>query len=347
LSLLIDLKYSPPNSTLSVPTKIVYSPITQCNLNCVHCVSAHSRKTVRSMDKSIKSSIREWSAQGKLSLLVTDYSGDILYADHKSRGELDYVINLHVPFDVCTNGVYLDGDRASKLLRSQMRSLNVSLDAATTKTFKRIRKGAPDLDFVTNNIRGFVALRDTVMPRWRGILSLSFALMKSNLHELVAFVELAENIGIGHIVTEHVRCYADHMTSESLWFDKERFNRVREEALSLAERKGITLNISDPFSLRPPHNGRRFCPEPWHAALLLGNGDVQACGVPGTKIGNLNEESLESIWSGKKFGEFRLAVNSASPPAPCLSCPLLGTENNPGMYTPCRPNSPGSFMKPV
>jgi radical SAM protein with 4Fe4S-binding SPASM domain len=345
--LIIEEKYSPPDSPVSIPKKLLYSPTTQCNLNCIHCVSAHSRESVRRAGADVKASIQEWAAQGKISLLISDYSGDLLWADHKIPGELDFVIGLDVPFELTTNGVHLDEERATKLLRSRMVSLNVSLDAATNQTFRRVRKGAPDLDVVVNNIRRFVDLKDIITPLWPGPVTLSFALMKSNLHELVAFVKLADRLGIRAIVTQQVQCYTDDMVSESLWFDKERFNTVREQALSVAVERGITLHISDPFSSRPPQNGRRYCPEPWYAAMLLGNGDVHACCVPGSKVGNINDESLESIWAGEKLKEFRLAVNSPSPPEVCLSCPLLGTENNAGSYTPCRPNPPGTFMKPL
>jgi radical SAM protein with 4Fe4S-binding SPASM domain len=314
-------------------------------INCIHCVSAHSRKSAHRVGADVKSSIQEWVAQGKISALMSDYSGDLLWADHKIPGELDFVIGLGVPFELSTNGVHLDEERATKLLRSRMVSLNISLDAATNATFKRVRKGAPDLDFVLNNIRRIVELGDIITPLWPGMITLSFALMKSNLHELVAFVKLADRLGIRGIITEQVKCYTDDMASGSLWFDKERFNVVREQAVSLAAEKGITLNIKDPFSSRPPQNGRRYCPEPWYAAVLVANGDVQACCVPGTKLGNINDESLESIWAGAKLREFRPAINSPSPPKACLSCPMLGTENNPGAYTPCRPNAPGTFMK--
>ena len=183
-----------------------------------------------------------------------------------------------------------------------MVSLNISLDAATDATFKRVRKGAPDFEFVVDNIRRFVELSDMITPRWPGEITLSFVLMKSNLHELVTFVRLADLLGISRIVTQQLQCYTDDMVSKSLWFDKEAFNVVREQAVALAAEKGITLHTPAPFSLRPPQNGRRYCPEPWHTAMLLGNGEVQACCVPGTTLGNINDESLESIWAGRRAG---------------------------------------------
>ena len=334
--LLIEDHYSPPTSNLTTPSKVLYSPVTQCNLNCVHCISAHTRKKPRWIGGDVKSSLRKWAAEGRIALLLSDYSGDLLWADHRSPGELDFVIGLDVPFSITTNGVHLDAERSVKLLQSPwLQGLNVSLDAATTATFKRIRKGAPDLEVVLENIRCFERLRDWISPRWAGLLTLSFALMRSNLHELVPFVSLADSLGIRGIVTDHVQCYTAEMIAESLWFDKERFNRVREEALTLAIQKGITLHIAEPFSVRPAHNGRRHCPEPWWSAVVLGNGDVQACCVPGTKMGNLNEQSMELLWAGESYRQFRLAVNSPTPPKPCQSCPLLRTENNPSTYLIC------------
>ena len=72
----------------------------------------------------------------------------------------------------------------------------------------------------------------------------------------------------------------------------------------------------------------KYCSLPWTSAVILGNGDVMACCVPGTVMGNLNIQPLEELWNGKNYKEFRKKVNSGNPPSVCNSCPYLRYENN-------------------
>jgi len=57
-----------------------------------------------------------------------------------------------VPLHIDTNGIYLDQETAEALVESRLESINISLDAATSETFQRVRKGAPPLDNVLANI---------------------------------------------------------------------------------------------------------------------------------------------------------------------------------------------------
>jgi hypothetical protein len=58
--------------------------------------------------------------------------------------------------------------------------------------------------------------------------------------------------------------------------------------------------------------------------------------MPGTVIGNLNEQSLDEIWNGAEFAAFRLRVNSLNPPASCRNCGMARVRNNRKAYAPVR-----------
>jgi radical SAM protein with 4Fe4S-binding SPASM domain len=65
---------------------------------------------------------------------------------------------------------------------------------------------------------------------------------------------------------------------------------------------------------------------------VLGNGDVLACCVPGLKMGNLHENTMEEIWNGPRYQELRRSVNSANPPPSCKTCPIIRDTNDRDSY---------------
>ena len=104
------------------------------------------------MPIEIKSKIKKLANENKINFLASDYSGDILYADDRMGGELDFIINLNIPFHIDTNSHYLDKERRQKLLNSKLASINFSLDAGKSETYKFIRKGSIDLETIKENI---------------------------------------------------------------------------------------------------------------------------------------------------------------------------------------------------
>ncbi|MBK1839398.1 SPASM domain-containing protein [Azospirillum sp. YIM B02556] len=327
--LMAELGHSPPSADGPVPPGLLLSPVTQCNLNCVHCISRETRASVARLDDKLRDSIREWSRRGWLRAVDTDYSGDILWADHRFGGELDFIIGLNVPFHVNTNGIHLSQDACERLLASRLQSLNVSLDAATDVTYRRIRRGAPPLDEVLINLR---RLSDARGSRRQPALLLGFTLMRSNLDELLSFIRLAAGLGFDVVQCRHLEAYTADMEAESLWFDQARYAEIWGMAVALAAELGIKLEIQGPFDAVPARAGRGACPEPWRSAVVLGNGDVMACCIPGTRMGNLRETSMEELWNGPAYQAFRLAVNSAEPPAACRTCPIYRDPRDADSY---------------
>jgi radical SAM protein with 4Fe4S-binding SPASM domain len=167
-------------------------------------------------------------------------------------------------------------------------------------------------------------------------LSISFTMMRSNLDELEEAIKLVRYTNFDCLYTHHVEVYTPDMADESLWFDQERFNRARESAIAFARSEGIELGIPEAFEPRPPRSGHSFCMDPWSTAVILGNGDVQVCCIPGPdmRMGNLHQQSMEQIWNGPNYQRFRRLVNSPTPPDACNNCPRHRKYNNRGSFLP-------------
>ena len=315
-----ELKYAPIEPDCNVPRSPLYSPLTQCNLNCIHCISRETRKTVSRLPPAIKDQVRHWAATGQLVSMNTDYSGDLLWADSRFGGELDFVIGLDIPFQVDTNGVHLTAEVAQKLCRSRATHVNVSLDAAENETYQRVRRGAPPLQEVLDNVATLVRIRAAQGGGFR--VMLGFTLMTSTLHEWEPFIRMTADVGADGINSSHLHAYTADMEPESLWNTPQAYNAARSRAIELARALGLALGAPPPFH-PVAEIGHRFCPAPWESAVVLGNGDVAACCVPGTVMGNLHHESMEAIWTGPRYRALRATVNSATPPEPCSICPTL------------------------
>ncbi len=135
--LVADVGCSSPIAAGRVPGALLYSPVTQCNLNCTHCISRETRTKVSRLCPTIKEQILSWCKDGLVTSIVSDYSGDILWADAKFGGELDFIESLNIPFKIDTNGLYLTREVSRRLLTSRLVNLNVSLDAATETTTRK------------------------------------------------------------------------------------------------------------------------------------------------------------------------------------------------------------------
>ena len=210
----------------------------------------------------------------------TDFSGDLFWADHRFGGEIDFFTGLQVPLVVDTNGTHMTPEASRTLMRSRIRWVTVSLDAGTDETFRRVRKGAPSLAAVVANMRAIVAARREA-GRTDVVLSIGFTLMRSTIAELPAVLQLCRDVGFDVVATRHLEAYTPDMAQESFWFDQAGFNHAREAGLALAGEMGVTLQMPRPFEPRPERRGHHPCPEPWRSALILGNGDVHVCCVPG------------------------------------------------------------------
>lgn len=320
--LVAKLGYANPVASTSVPTNILLSTTTQCNLNCIHCISAFSRKSLKRLDDRILEELDSHAKIGHIKSISTDYSGDVLWSDYRFGGDIDYILKLDTPFNIDTNGVYLTRENAARLTASKLKALNVSLDAGQDHTFKRIRKGAPDLETIIQNMQNFTVVRAET-GRFDICTSISFTIMNSNIHEIFDVINLSRRTGFQTVYANHIEIYDSALEQESMWFHKEKFNDIREKAIQFARLNDVDLRVPPAFSDLPERRGHTMCDEPWTSAMILGNGDVRVCCIPDETLimGNLNDQPLDHIWNGDKYQEFRKSINSKHPPRSCEACP--------------------------
>jgi MoaA/NifB/PqqE/SkfB family radical SAM enzyme len=324
--------FSSPTSKFATPPLIGFSPLTQCNLNCIHCISRPSRKKVREFSDDWWRQIEDLAASNQLYEIGGDYSGDILYAQGRPKAWLDRMIALGVGMQFTTHANNLSFELADKLIRSNLQMILFSIDSFDPEEYRRIRKGALPLDKVLRNITRFMRMRNNRRPSLK--TRLSMVLMRRNLNALIPSIDFAAEHRIDAAGWAHLMVFTPDMLEESVLLDIKGYRAAYEAAMEHARKRGVAFWAPPPLTMFKPRKGHLPCPIPWNGVFLTGDGDVRACCMPESVVGNLGEQSLKQIWNGERMQAFRAAINTPDPPSPCGHCGIYRYQNNFETYVP-------------
>lgn len=235
-----------------------------------------------------------------------------------------------------TNGLLLRGRLVEPLIASGLDELRVSVDSATPEVYRQIR-GVDGLGRIFRNLEAFAAAKQrlgSMTPK----VSLWLTGMKTNVHELPSLVRQAATLGIGEVYLQRL-VYSERGKARA---DEALFRRASaadlaaiREAEELAVDLGVALKGSgeassafqslDGSDADVPYQA---CRRPWSLMYVTANGNVLPCciapftGVPYESItlGNAFVQTIEEVWNGERYQEWRLRMLSADPPPACAGC---------------------------
>jgi MoaA/NifB/PqqE/SkfB family radical SAM enzyme len=261
-------------------------------------------------------------------MMVKDLPRMIRYL--KARG-------VYVLFN--TNGTLLAPRKRRELIDSGLDELRVSLDAANPDSFLQVR-GRNFFDRILRNVGEFVALQKEIgaaAPR----VSLWLTGLKETIAQLPDFVRLAARLGVGEVYLQ--RLVFDGLErglarDASSLFDKTRTDEdaAIAAAQALGDELGVALDASgatEPgLSLKRGDDKAPWsaCRRPWSLMYFTAHGRALPCciapfsarGYDSYTLGDATQETLREIWNGRAYREFRAALVSDAPPAPCRNCGL-------------------------
>jgi len=175
--------------------------------------------------------------------------------------------------------------------------IKISFDGVTKATFERIRKNA-NYDVVVKNIDNLLRLRE--QEQSKGTVTLQMTLFNFNYQELPDLIRFAKDRGIDRVKAYHVHSYSDEINQYSLFNDLQRFEEIRLQAIELAERLNIALELSEPevennatTDLLP-----QKCRLLWAECFIDSDGAVFPCHTHNfIPLGNIFANSVSSIWN--------------------------------------------------
>ncbi len=336
------------------PINVELDITNRCNLRCVMCLHSHPsyyRRARQDLPLEVFREIAESVFHATRGLSLSYGAESLLHPEFERFLRISTGYGIPKVY-LNTNGLLLTESLVEAMVDAGLHQLAVSVDAATPETYARIRVGG---DFATllNNVGMIRCVRERMgssTPR----LSLLFVLMRSNVHELPAFVDLAHAVGATSIVAIHMSPYEllDDV-DQSAAFDKSLCNRMMHQANDRAKHYGITLVTPSDFALSgdtsAPDGGataERFdlatsrscegeavCPFPWHFMAIDMQGDVVPCGwwYGEEPMGNVYNDDAAAVWRNERYQMLRDETASGHLRDVCRTCPAagMGDPNNP------------------
>lgn len=249
---------------------------------------------------------------------------------------IDTLNKLNAEIVIITNGHNLDKKEIPALFDSNLKRVYFSFDGISQDTYEEIRVGG-NFERTLDNITRF---RDS-FSNSDTYFSVSFTVMKSNLHEVSRaplFWEVTNFDGLGFI-TMVVRELDEYILENSLWNVRESYFEQLELARQSVLENNLKISISAPyltqkydlkddvvlsgnpnqkipvgyqklFQYGSDHGVIYPCKSPFVAARILYDGSVFVC--HDRNIGNLYESDFDNLWNGPHAAEVRATVQTST-----------------------------------
>jgi len=240
-----------------------------------------------------------------------------------------------------SNGILLNERRGQALIDAGLDEYRLSMDGATREMYAKVR-GVDAFDKIWRNVRAFIQ-QQKAQDATKPAVSLWFTAMRENLPDLPKLVDLAANAGVKEIYLQRLVYFEEGLAASK----QALFRRSSPEELAIVKHceqlcrdQGITFNAAG--SATPVESlirdfGERpwsGCSRPYTLTYITSSGNVLSCcfapfGHKNAReykeervLGNIFEESIESIWHGERYAAFRLAFESDHPARHCSQCGL-------------------------
>ncbi len=244
--------------------------------------------------------------------------------------------DVHVLFN--TNGTLLREKRFRELIDTGLDELRVSLDAADPGTYAMVR-GKPFFDRIVRDVSRLRAYQQEVgaaTPR----VSLWLTGLKETIAQLPDFVRLAARMDVRDVHLQRLvfddSGFGMARAESSLFEATEAEEHAAIEAAQVLGRElGVMLDASgatEPgLSLKrqgeTPWSG---CRRPWSLMYFTAHGRALPCciapfsarGYENYTLGDAKTQTLEEIWNGDAYQDFRAQLIGDAPPKPCQNCGL-------------------------
>ena len=293
-----------------LPPVLMAEPTDVCNLRCPLCPSGALTLTRPRgyMDLALFQRVVDALADRLCLVLLWNQGEPLLHPDFCAMAR--YASEKRIPTMTSTNGNWpraLEAD-PTPLVRSGLRELIVSLDGATSETYRVYRKGG-DFERVMRNIRNVQRVkRELRSPT--PLVTLQFIVMRHNEGELEDIRRLARELGVERLAIKTCQVYTEEEAETYLPGD-EQFTRYERSPDG-----GFRMKVK---------NLPNVCRHLWFNTVVNWEGTVTPCcfdkdaEFPLGQVANGTPFSVQ--WHGPAYQTFRRQVmERRSEIAMCTNC---------------------------
>lgn len=276
-----------------LPFFISIEPTTSCNLRCPQCPSGlreFTRPTGMLQNKLFKKVILQ--TKSYLHSLTFYFQGEpYLNPDFL---KMVAFANEHRIFTITsTNAHYLTEENAKQTILSKLDKLIISVDGITQDVYEKYRIGGQYTKVIegTKEILKQKKLLKSKTPHvvWQ------FVVFKTNQHQIDAVKKLGKALGVNEVKIKTAQIY-DFENGHDLIPDLDDYARYKKTAEGKFELKNKLLNQ---------------CWRMWQGCVITWDGKIVPCCFDKDakyKLGNLQEETFESIWFSQPYNNFRRSI---------------------------------------
>jgi len=275
---------------LAVPLSIYIEPTNLCNFQCVMCPLSASdyRKIVGysgHLDMDLYAKIvKDIKTMGKLKSLKLYCDGEpLLNKNIAKMVTMAKKYDIASRIEITSNGSLLNQEISRQLIKSGLDYLRLSIGSVSEKRKRKINQSRISVMEIFKNIKNFRRLRDQLGKK-----------------KPFVYVKMIDTFGPENQVFKNMyQRIADEVCIEEPmnWDGQKNFIG------NLYSGKKIKKTL-----LSHPKKIKKICPFPFYSLVIKCDGSMVACCVDWskqTKIGNIKNESLSSIWNGRLLRNFR------------------------------------------
>ncbi|MGB5745422.1 MAG: radical SAM protein [Desulfobacterales bacterium] len=322
---------------LKLPKVLYIETTNRCNLRCKGCI-LYRGNWEPERDISLAELIRITDQLPELERVYLHGIGEPLL-----NNELADIIRhlkrrkVYVLFN--SNGILLNQQRQQELIDTELDELRISLDAASSQGYEIIRN-SNKFAHIIKNLKSFRLLQKQLQmasPK----LSLWFLGTRDNISELPGFIALAAEIGIEEVYLQRLVYFQDNegygiaRATKTLQDSTDGSSNLINESREISAKLHIQFNASGLAGPLESLQGKAETSKPWSRCYrpltlmyVTANGNVLPCCISpfatvdfdSIILGNVFENSLEEIWRGTRYANFRQQHQTAAPPKSCRGC---------------------------
>ena len=298
--------------SFGAPLMVAWQITKDCDLACLHCCSESSpgKRLPDELSSSQANTLAEQIIRLCVPYVLLGGGEPALSRNFLPVAETLGRAGVYVKIE--TNGQNFSVQTVERLSRLPIRSIQVSLDAVTPRTYTRLRPNA-SLDSALGTCR---LVRQEGLP-----LEITFAPTKFNIHEAGAVMDLALELGAFRFNTGRLMCLG---RAAQLWEELEPSSQDYGQFLKLLQRKSGELAGRlelrwKPFDLREAL--KEWLAEPPGTLFVLPDGKVKVSAFLPFICADLRRDSLAEAWdayraacrSGEVSREIRVLLGENLP----------------------------------